>query len=147
MTVMLAGGHAVVQRSIATALDVATHRVRVLCAGHEVTHFAWPAGVEPWCAGPVRADVTSVLAGCDTAIIVDPAVGGVSRDEAADPATLATLIQAAIASRAVSQLVLVMNRPRSPQSEQASRRLVAELTREFDRRWVLLRTAPVYRDR
>src|SRR3954468_532339 len=78
MTVLLAGGNAVLQRSMAGALLAAAHGVRIVCSTATAVNEPWPAGIEPRRSVSSRADIAAATEGCDTAVLVDPAVVGMA---------------------------------------------------------------------
>jgi hypothetical protein len=144
MTVLLAGGNAPLQRSIATQLAASAHRVRVVCDTASAMAAFRGAGIEPWRPVRVRADTAAALDGCEAAVIIDPmVVGPVSRRAAPIVTPLAMLIQEIVARRSLSRLVLIAHRD-PPWRSGATTRLADELTRSFHGDWSVLQAATVY---
>src|SRR4051812_15500366 len=78
MTVLLAGGNVALQQSMAGVLAASGHQVRVLRAEPGRAERHWSPAIELRPAPSTLSDIDAALDACDAAVIVDPAVVGMS---------------------------------------------------------------------
>jgi len=145
MTVLLAGGNAALQQSIAGELAASGDSVRVFCEDAGAMNALWRAGIEPWSGTSIPPDMLAALDGGATAVIVDPAVVGMSpRPAARSVAKLEQLIAQLVARRVVSHMVLVVSRESCRRRPDICGQLIAELNRSLEANWSLLQSDVVY---
>src|SRR4051812_43096939 len=138
--IALSVANAALRRSLVQGLTAQGHRVRVLLSGATEPSAERIAQVEPW---PIDSNdprsAYSAVAGCEVAIVIDPALSGPDPSEAG----LSPDLVDAAAQSGVRRVVRVCPRDPARHVEQPQRDN-RQRAPTFPGEWIALRTAPVY---